>query len=110
MFSNLLERIFKTNKDDNISSEKEKIVDKSINNQEQVVETASTKVDVILESAKYNKALVARDIRVLVGLSFEESYDLIEKQNVKIKEKLDIEEAKIIKNKLENLNAIVTLK
>lgn len=69
-----------------------------------------TEFDVILENAGNAKIQVIKVVRELTGLGLKEAKALVDGAPAPIKEKVSEEEAKAIKEKLEEAGAVVSLK
>lgn len=73
-------------------------------------EEAPTSFDVILKEAGSQKIQVIKEVRALTGLGLKEAKDLVDGAPKPVKEGVNDEEAKSIKEKLEGVGATVELK
>lgn len=73
-------------------------------------EAAQTEFDVILTSAGPSKIGVIKIVREITGLGLKEAKALVDEAPKPIKEKVSEEEAKSIKEKLEEAGAVIEIK
>ena len=73
-------------------------------------EEAPTSFDVILKDAGSQKIQVIKEVRAITGLGLKEAKDLVDGAPKPIKESVNEDEAKSIKEKIEAVGATVELK
>ncbi len=74
------------------------------------VEEEKKTVDIILENYGTNKIAVIKEVKIITGLGLKETKDIVESAPVKLKENIIKEQALIIKDTLEKIGAVITLK
>ena len=69
-----------------------------------------TEVSVILEAAGQKKIAVIKAVREITGLGLKEAKGVVDAAPTAVKENIKAEEAQVIKEKLEEAGAVVTIK